>query len=146
MDRANRSHVFYRTGGASPPSVVAGEGVYLIDDAGRRYLDASGGAAVSCLGHDHPRVIQAIKDQLERVPYAHTSFFTAPAAEALATELKRRAMDVGLLCYPMGGCIDGRLGDHVLLAPPYVISAAEVDLIVERLASALDTSLAEIGV
>jgi len=75
----------------SYPTAVAGEGPYVIDSEGRRYLDASGGAAVSCLGHDRPEVIAAIKAQLDRLPYAHTSFFTNEPSEALAEHLVARA-------------------------------------------------------
>ncbi|MEO3471786.1 aspartate aminotransferase family protein [Roseomonas sp. CAU 1739] len=71
----------------TPPVVVRGEGCWLVDGEGRRYLDASGGAAVSCLGHAHPRVTAAIRAQLDRVEYAHTSFFTNEPAEALAERL-----------------------------------------------------------
>jgi len=85
------SHVFHRHTRGSLPRAVAGDGPYVIDAGGRRYLDASGGAAVSCLGHDHPGVIQAIKDQLDRVPYAHTAFFTTDAAEQLADTLIEQA-------------------------------------------------------
>jgi adenosylmethionine-8-amino-7-oxononanoate aminotransferase len=66
---------------------VAGEGIYIQDEAGRRYIDASGGAAVSCLGHGHPDVIAAIKTQLDKIAYAHTSFFTTEVAEELADVL-----------------------------------------------------------
>ena len=72
-------------------TAVGGEGPYVIDSASRRYLDASGGAAVSCLGHSHPKVIAAIKAQLDRIPYAHSGFFTNEPAEALATHLIERA-------------------------------------------------------
>ena len=78
------SHVFYRHLRQDYPVAVRGEGMEIIDRDGRRYLDASGGAAVSCLGHDHPQVIAAIKAQLDRLPYAHTGFFTSEPAEALA--------------------------------------------------------------
>jgi len=61
--------------------------MYLVDAAGRRYLDACGGAAVSCLGHSDRSVIDAIKAQLDRLPYAHTSFFTNEPMEALADDL-----------------------------------------------------------
>lgn len=75
-----------------PPTLaVRGEGIYLIDGAGRRYIDASGGAAVSCLGHSNPRVVEAITRQAESMPYAHTSFFTSEPAEALAEHLIARA-------------------------------------------------------
>jgi len=66
---------------------MGGEGVYIIDADGKRYLDASGGAAVSSLGHSHPRVIDAIKAQLDSLPFAHTGFFTSQPAETLADEL-----------------------------------------------------------
>ena len=61
------SHVFHRGARVDPPVAVSGTGPYLIDRAGRRYLDASGGAAVSCLGHGHRAVIDAIKEQAERL-------------------------------------------------------------------------------
>jgi adenosylmethionine-8-amino-7-oxononanoate aminotransferase len=63
---------------------VEGEGIYLIDDNGRRYVDACGGAAVSCLGHRHRAVIRAMTEQAARLEYAHTGFFTTEAAEDLA--------------------------------------------------------------
>ena len=85
------SHVFQRHTQQSYPVARHGEGCYIVDSEGRRYLDASGGAAVSCLGHDHPAVIQAIKDQLDHLPYAHTSFFTNEPSEALAEYLIARA-------------------------------------------------------
>ncbi len=77
-------HVFHRNARTEPPIAVGGEGPYLVDQAGKRYLDASGGAAVSCLGHGHAAVIAAIKRQAERLAYAHTSFFSSGPAEALA--------------------------------------------------------------
>ena len=80
-------HVFHRHTRSDLPVAVRGEGIYLYDSAGKRYLDASGGAAVSCLGHGHPRVTQAIKRQLDEVAYAHTSFFTTEVAETLADTL-----------------------------------------------------------
>lgn len=84
-------HVFHRSSTAAYPTAVRGEGAYLIDSTGMRYLDASGGAAVSCLGHDDAGIIAAIKAQLDRLSYAHTSFFTTEPMEALADELIARA-------------------------------------------------------
>ncbi len=78
------NHVFPRHTKVPPPTAVAGEGCYLIDSSGKRYLDGSGGAAVSCLGHDDGEVIAAIKAQLDAVAFAHTGFFTSEPAEALA--------------------------------------------------------------
>jgi adenosylmethionine-8-amino-7-oxononanoate aminotransferase len=59
----------------------------LFDADGRRYLDASGGAAVSCLGHGHPEVVAAVAEQAGRLAYAHTGFFTSDAAEELAATI-----------------------------------------------------------
>jgi adenosylmethionine-8-amino-7-oxononanoate aminotransferase len=81
------THVFHRDTRASYPVAVAGDGPYLVDRDGKRYLDASGGAAVSCLGHSHPRVIEAIRRQAAQLAYAHTSFFTNEPMEALADRL-----------------------------------------------------------
>jgi adenosylmethionine-8-amino-7-oxononanoate aminotransferase len=66
---------------------VSGEGVWLVTESGHRVLDASGGAAVSCLGHQNPRVIEAMKRQADRLAYAHTGFFTSDPAEELAERL-----------------------------------------------------------
>lgn len=74
-----------------PPVAVKGDGPYIIDNQGKRYLDASGGAAVSCLGHSHARVIQAIKAQVDNLAFAHTGFFTTEAAEELADFLVGKA-------------------------------------------------------
>ena len=81
------THVMHRQLNKAIPSAVGGDGVYIVDAEGRRYLDASGGAAVSCLGHGHPDVIAAMRAQLDRLAYAHTSFFTTPVAEELADTL-----------------------------------------------------------
>jgi adenosylmethionine-8-amino-7-oxononanoate aminotransferase len=89
------THVIHRNLRATPPVAVAGEGVWLIDAQGRRYLDASGGAAVSCLGHGHPDVIAAMHAQIDALAYAHTGFFTSEVAESLADHLAARA-PVGL--------------------------------------------------
>jgi len=78
------SHIFPRHSKLDPPVAVAGEGCYLIDASGKRYLDGSGGAAVSCLGHGDAVVTEAIKAQLDRLAFAHTGFFTSEPAEALA--------------------------------------------------------------
>ena len=66
------------------PVAASAKGLFVTDAEGREYLDASGGAAVSCLGHGHPDVLAAMHAQLDRIAYAHTSFFTTDAAEELA--------------------------------------------------------------
>lgn len=81
------SHIFGRQTRADLPIIAAGEGVWLIDSEGKRYLDASGGAAVSSLGHSCTPVLEAAKAQLDRMAYAHTGFFTSEPAERLADRL-----------------------------------------------------------
>ena len=84
------SYVFHRHTRVTPPVAVRGDGCYIVDADGGRYLDASGGAAVSCLGHSHPAVVDAIRDQVGRLPYAHTAFFGNGPMEALAEHLVTR--------------------------------------------------------
>lgn len=81
------SHVFHRQLLQDMPVAVSGKGITLTDSQGKTYLDASGGAAVSCLGHGHPDVIAAMHAQLDQLAYAHTSFFTTAVAEELADTL-----------------------------------------------------------
>ncbi len=87
------SHVLHRNISITVPTVKSAEGNYLIDDTGKKYLDASGGAAVSCLGHTNKRVINAIKAQLDKVSFAHTGVFSNEPAEQLATYLVENAPD-----------------------------------------------------
>jgi hypothetical protein len=84
-------HVFQRQLDTELPVAVAGEGVYLIDESGKRYLDASAGAAVSALGHSDTEVRRAIIEQVESLAFAHTSFFTTRVAEELADHLAQAA-------------------------------------------------------
>jgi len=78
------SHIFPRHTKQLPPVATRGDGCYLYDETGKQYLDASGGAAVSCLGHGDQTVIDAVKAQLDKLAYAHTGFFTSEPAEILA--------------------------------------------------------------
>ena len=81
------THILHRSLRQRLPSAVSVEGVTVVDNTGRRYIDACGGAAVSCLGHGHPDVLAAMHAQIDRVAYAHTSFFTTDVAEELADTL-----------------------------------------------------------
>lgn len=85
------SSVLHRSLRTSLRYAVGGDGCYLIDAQGNRYLDASGGAAVSSLGHSNRRVAEAIQRQVAQLPYAHTSFFTNQPVEELAQRLIDRA-------------------------------------------------------
>jgi adenosylmethionine-8-amino-7-oxononanoate aminotransferase len=82
-----KSRILHRSLRETPPVAVGGHGVWLTDENGRDVLDGSGGAAVSCLGHQHPRVLDAMARQAAKLTYTHSSFFTSEAAEALADDL-----------------------------------------------------------
>ena len=98
------SHVFPRHSKASLPVAVAGEGCYVVDEDGKRYFDGSGGAAVSCLGHSDADVTKAIKDQIDKIAFAHTSFFTSKVAEELADLLIANAPEgLDRVYYVSGG-------------------------------------------
>ena len=84
---AGSSRVLHRSLRETPPKAIGGEGVWLIAEDGRKVLDASGGAAVSCLGHQHPRVLEAMAKQASELAYAHTAFFSSEPAENLAEML-----------------------------------------------------------
>ncbi|WP_306114346.1 MULTISPECIES: aspartate aminotransferase family protein [unclassified Roseovarius] len=98
------NHVFPRHTKSLPPRAVRGEGAYLFDASGKQYLDGSGGAAVSCLGHSDPDVIAAIKAQIDEMAFAHTGFFTSNAAESLADRLIEHAPgDLDRVYFVSGG-------------------------------------------
>jgi len=78
------NHVFHRSLKGEMPVASHGDGIHIFDSDGKSYIDASGGAAVSCLGHSHDAVISAIKEQLDRIPFVHSGFFTSPVTEELA--------------------------------------------------------------
>jgi adenosylmethionine-8-amino-7-oxononanoate aminotransferase len=97
------THVLHRQIGHSYPVAVSGHGVFIRDAEGKEYIDASSGAAVSCLGHSHPDVLTAMREQFGLV-YAHTSFFTTQVAEALADDLVARApQGIGHVFFVSGG-------------------------------------------
>ncbi len=81
------SKILHRSLRGTLPYAVSARGVRITDREGREYIDACGGAAVSCLGHGHPDVLAAMHAQIDRVAYAHTSFFTTEVAEELADTL-----------------------------------------------------------
>jgi adenosylmethionine-8-amino-7-oxononanoate aminotransferase len=122
---APMSRVLHRTLFADPMLATRGEGIYLHAAAGRKIIDGSGGSAVACLGHGHPRINAAITEQLSKVAYLHTALFTTQAAEELAETT-----------------VDGKHGDHLCIAPPNVATPSDVDTIVERLRDAVDDAIA----
>jgi adenosylmethionine-8-amino-7-oxononanoate aminotransferase len=81
------THILHRAANAVMPLAVGGKGIELFDQNGKSYIDASGGAAVSCLGHGHPDILAALHKQLDALAYAHTGFFTTDIAERLADRL-----------------------------------------------------------
>ncbi len=98
------SRILHRQIGHSYPVAAAADGVIIRGSDGKEYIDASAGAAVSCLGHAHPDVLAAMHEQLDRLAYAHTSFFTSEAAEQLADDLVAHApAGIGHVFYVSGG-------------------------------------------
>jgi adenosylmethionine-8-amino-7-oxononanoate aminotransferase len=87
------THILHRAANAVMPVAAGGKGIELFDSTGKTYIDASGGAAVSCLGHGHPDVLDALHKQLDALAYAHTGFFTTDVAEQLADRLIEDAPD-----------------------------------------------------
>jgi adenosylmethionine-8-amino-7-oxononanoate aminotransferase len=98
------TRILHRQTGHSYPVAASAQGVTIRDSAGKEYIDASAGAAVSCLGHSHPDVLAAMHAQLDRLAYAHTSFFTSQPAEELADDLIAHAPHgIGHVFYVSGG-------------------------------------------
>lgn len=81
------THILHRSIAGTLPHAASGQGVWITDSDGRRYLDGSGGAAVTSLGHGNAEVLDAMRAQMDAIAYAHTSFFTTEAAESLADRL-----------------------------------------------------------
>jgi len=81
------SHVFYRKLGHEYPKIVRGEGCWLIDERGKRYLDAVGGAYVANLGHSNPEIAEAIAQQARQFGYLSGTMFTHEPVEELAAEI-----------------------------------------------------------
>jgi len=98
------TRILHRRTTHSYPAAASGQGAFIRDAAGKDYIDASSGAAVSCLGHSHPDVLAAMHEQLDRLAYAHTSFFTTQAAEELADDLVAHApKGIGRVFFVSGG-------------------------------------------
>ena len=95
--------MLYRQPANRYPVAVEASGMRITDANGNRYLDMSGGAAVSCLGHGHPDVIDAITDQLGKLAFAHTAFFTNRPQEQLASLLSKRFVEPGARVYFLSG-------------------------------------------
>jgi adenosylmethionine-8-amino-7-oxononanoate aminotransferase len=118
------THVLHRRIAHSYPVAASGHGVTICDTAGKEYIDASGGAAVSCLGHSHPDVLRAMREQIDKLAYAHTSFFTTQVAEELADDLVTHAPDgIGHVFFVSGG--SEAIEAALKLARQYFVEAGE---------------------
>ncbi|MGI9379953.1 MAG: aminotransferase class III-fold pyridoxal phosphate-dependent enzyme, partial [Methyloligellaceae bacterium] len=99
-----KSNILHRQTAHDYPLAVRGEGPYLFDQDGKQYLDASGGAAVSCLGHGHADIQQAIVNQVNKLAFAHTGFFSNEPAERLAeTLIEKSPAGDGRVMFVSGG-------------------------------------------
>ena len=79
--------------------------------------------------------LELVEDRASKKPF--------DPKQRLHARLKKQAMAAGLMCYPMGGTLDGQRGDHVLLAPPFILEEPQLDELVEKLEAALEATLAE---
>jgi len=79
------------------------------------------------------RGIELVADRASKAPFA--------PERAVHKAVKAAAFEAGLICYPMGGTIDGRQGDHVLLAPPFIITGPQIDELTDKLARAFQSAL-----
>ena len=130
------SKIFPRNCKVTLPVACSGEGVYIIDSNGKQYIDASGGAAVSCLGHGDPDIAAPIKQQLDRLEFAHTGFFTTDIAESLAALLVENAPgDIDRVYLVSGG--SEAVEAAIKLARQYYVEIGEPqrDRVIARLQS-----------
>lgn len=98
------SHIIHRSFKYKPRVARRSEGFYIEDTQGKTYIDASGVAAVSCLGHSHPDVLAAMEAQIRELAYAQTGFFTTEVAETLADGLAADApSDLNNVYFASGG-------------------------------------------
>lgn len=97
------SSVLYRSPSSQYPVAIKSSGMYIQDSSGKSYLDMSGGAAVSAVGHGNSHVIERMKEQLSTLSFAHTSFFTNEPQEELAQRLAQRFTEKGARAYFTSG-------------------------------------------
>lgn len=97
------SHLIHRDLNSTPPVAVSAQGLYIVDAKGKRYLDACGGAAVSILGHSHPKIIAAVAEQTKSLAYVHSGFFTSSVVEQLADTLIAQAPGMDKVMFLSGG-------------------------------------------
>jgi len=120
------NHLFQRHCHTNLPIAVKGEGVYLYDQHGKEYLDASGGAAVSCLGHNHRGIQEALHQQIDLLAYAHTGFFNTEKALELAHKLATLAPgDLNHVYFVSGG--SEAVESALKLARQYFVEKGELN-------------------
>lgn len=106
-EHVNDDHVFYRNPSKFYPTAVKGQGIYIFDATGKRYIDGSGGAVVVCIGHDAPEVREAMLSQAGQIAFAHGSQFTSKPAMQLAEKLVGMAPDGLQRVYYLSGGSEG---------------------------------------
>ena len=104
------SHVFYRNLRRRLPRIVRGEGCYLFDDTGRRYLDACGGAFTANVGHGVAEIADAVGAQARTLGYVNGTAFTHDPVEELAAEIARLSPGDLELVYPLGSGSEAMVG------------------------------------
>jgi adenosylmethionine-8-amino-7-oxononanoate aminotransferase len=119
----------------------------LVDDAILNHVAPAGQTLKNALNNhfaEHPHVgdirgvglfqgIELVANRTTKEPW--------PASHKLHAKIKSAAFDLGLICYPMGGTVDGQSGDHILLAPPFIITDNQIDELAEKLSRAIDQAI-----
>ncbi|KIL69369.1 hypothetical protein M378DRAFT_184532 [Amanita muscaria Koide BX008] len=118
-----QKEILYRTPWR-PPVAVSGEGIYLELEDGRKVIDAVGGAAVSCIGNGHPKVVQAMKDQIDKLSYVYNVQLSNEPAEKLAKNLIEGSNGAFDMCLFVAGGSEAMDG-IIKLARQYFLEVGE---------------------
>jgi len=118
VDDISVSSVLYRQLRQPNTRIIGSKGCYLYTEDKGQIIDASSGAAVSCIGHNDPRVQRSIMEQLEKVEYCYSYYFTTPAAEELSKILTDSTGGEMSKVYIVGsGMCDARSNREVMVLP-----------------------------
>ncbi len=147
MDAPHQSKLFYQSRHPRPMLDHA-EGIYIWDRSGRRWLDGSSGAMVANIGHSNPRVLEAMRRQMQSATFGYRLHFENEPAERLAEKtvgLATKGLDrvfFGLIIHSRRSR-GGYSGDHFLVCPQMITTESQVDEIMEKLTASLDQFVAE---
>ncbi|SHK16343.1 aspartate aminotransferase family protein [Paramaledivibacter caminithermalis] len=104
LNKAPKNHVFYRNQNWSYPKIERGEGIYLIDEKGKKYIDGCSGSAVANIGHGNKEIAEFTKNHMERIAFTHLSRWTVDSIEKCAEKVVQWAPgDLNHVYFVSGG-------------------------------------------